>query len=75
MYATCMPGVPQKSEEGIGFLGNGGTMVVSHSEGYWELNPGPLEEQQLILTMETSLRSLCLLLKTGSLTELTAHQL
>lgn len=60
---VCIPHaclVSQKSEEGIGLLGTGGTMVVSHSEGCWELNPGPLQEQQLIFTMEASLQPLYL---------------
>lgn len=49
--------------------------VMGAPNGCWELNPGPLQEQRLILAMEASLQSLCLFLKTGSLTELTAHQL
>lgn len=29
-------------------------MILSHHVGCWELNPGPLEEQLVFLTTETS---------------------
>jgi hypothetical protein len=49
--------VPQKSEVGIGSSGTG---IIDGYEllcGCWELNLGPLEEQQMLLTAETSIQS------------------
>ena len=55
MY-VCAPVVclvPQRSEEGIGSLDQ---MVVNHHVGAGDrLNPGPLQEQQVLLTTEPTL--------------------
>lgn len=52
---TCMPGAhrsqkrtPDLSEELELWV------VVSHFCGFWELNLGPLQEQQFLLTIEPS---------------------
>lgn len=50
--------MPSKREEDIRFSGNGVTETVNWCEppcGCWELNPGPLEEQLGLLTMDPSL--------------------
>ncbi|ERE84501.1 E3 ubiquitin-protein ligase [Cricetulus griseus] len=47
---------PRKPEKGIGYFGNG---VIDSCElpcGCWESNPGPLQEQQVLLTMGPSLQ-------------------
>jgi len=36
-------------------------MVVSHQYGNWDKNPGPVQEQQVLLTTESSLQPLLLL--------------
>lgn len=51
---TCMPGNPQKSEEGIG---SSGTEVIDCCEQLyecWELNLGPLEDQLKLLITDTA---------------------
>jgi hypothetical protein len=53
-HAWC----PQKSEDSKGSLGTGVTMVCEPPCECWELNPGPLWEQQLILPAEASLQPL-----------------
>jgi hypothetical protein len=37
-------------EEGFGFPGTGVTDDYEPSNGCWELNPGPLQEEQALLT-------------------------
>lgn len=39
-----------KPKEGIGFPGPGATSSFELSHESWELNPGPLEEQRVLLT-------------------------
>ena len=53
MHAWCL----RRPAEDIGSLGLELQMLVSAIR-CWELNPGPLEEQQVLLTNEPSLQSL-----------------
>ena len=46
--------------EGVKSPGTGGTHSCELSCGCWELNLGPLEEQPVLLTIETSLQPLVL---------------
>ena len=45
----------QRPEEGTGFPRTGVTNGCEPPRGYWESNPGPLEEQPVLLTTEPSL--------------------
>ena len=48
-----------RSEEGIWSLGTGVTDICEPACGCCGLNPGPLQEQQVLLTTETPLQPLC----------------
>ena len=47
---------PQKSEDGMGSPGPGVRDSCRLLCGCWELNPGPMEEQPVLLTTEPSLQ-------------------
>ena len=51
MHVWC----PQRSEEGIRFLGS--RVMGEPLCGYWELNLGPLQKQQVLLTCTCHLSS------------------
>lgn len=42
----------QRPEEGITFFGPGVIKGCEPTYGYWEPNPGPLQEQPMLLTTE-----------------------
>lgn len=48
MFIQCL----QETEEGIRFPGTGVTEGFEPLCGYWELNPGPLQEQPVLSTAE-----------------------
>lgn len=52
MHTLC----PCKSEEGIGCHGTVVMRVCESLSMCWELNPGPFQEQQVLLTSRTSLQ-------------------
>lgn len=55
MYTMCMPG----ALKGQGSVGASGTGITGGCEvpwGCWEPNPGPLEEQRVLLATEPSLQ-------------------
>ena len=54
MRAWCL----QRPENGVGIHGTGITDGCELPCGRWELNPGPLEEQAVLLTTELSLQPL-----------------
>ena len=49
--------------DGIGSAGIGIADSCELPSGFWELNPGPLEEQPVLLTVEPSLQCLPVILK------------
>ena len=51
----------QKPEEGTGSLGTGVKEDCQPQGERWKLNPGPLQEQPVLLTAEPSLQSLHLI--------------
>lgn len=53
MHAWCLG----RSEEGVGFPGNGVMGSCKLSFGFWKLNPGP-QPQQVLLTAKLSLQVL-----------------
>lgn len=55
LRTTCVQ-CPLKLEEGIGFLGNGVIDSCRLPHEFWELNPGPLEEQLVLSTTEETLQ-------------------
>ena len=52
MHDKC----PQRLEEGIKFPETGFMDGSEPPHGFWELNPGPLQEQQTLLTTGPSLQ-------------------
>lgn len=58
VYAPNTSLVPIESEESMGFPGSGVTDRYELTFGFWEQNTGPLEEQPVYLTTETSLAPL-----------------
>jgi hypothetical protein len=67
--------LPWKSEEGVGFLGTGGTDGCDPPYGFYEPNPGLLEEHQVFLTAEPSLQPLCRYFEEHFITKLRSIQL
>lgn len=57
IYVSQTPECPQESEEGVRSLGTGVTDDCEPPHWCWELNPGPLQEQQVLLTAESSLQT------------------
>ena len=56
MYAQCVHAwYPWRSEEGIESPGTEATDGFEASCGFWESNRGPLQEPQLLLTVEVIL--------------------
>lgn len=53
MHAWCLP----EPEEYLRFPGTGVKGGCELPGGYWELNPGRLQEQQWLLAPETSLQT------------------
>lgn len=51
MCAWCS----QEPEESVSFFGTGITHGCESLSGYWELNLGPLQDQHVFLTTESSL--------------------
>lgn len=51
---VCLPGV-QRPEKGIKSLGTRVADGCKLSCGCWEIDPSPLEEQEVLLTTETPL--------------------
>lgn len=47
---------PKKSGEGVRFPGTGVTDDCEPLGGFWDLNLGPLQEQNVLLTNEPSLQ-------------------
>ena len=56
-----------RPEEGVGAPGTGITDSRGQPCGYWELNPGFLEEHLVVLTAEPSLQTLLFLTQQISL--------
>ena len=53
MCITCVLGAcPWRSEEGTGSHGAGVLDSCGPLSGCWESNPGPLQQQQVLLTTE-----------------------
>ena len=50
--------VSVENKEDVEFPRTGvtGSCLASYVGGYWELNPGPLQEQQVLLTVEPFLQ-------------------
>lgn len=58
--ASCACLLPEILEEGIRSTGTGVTDGYKPLQGCWESNPGPLEEQSVVLTTEPFLQFKCL---------------
>lgn len=56
MCTTCTPGACRRQEY-LGFSGTGVTGGCELPGGYWELNPGLLQEQQWLLASKASLQT------------------
>lgn len=52
IYVPCTCLVSVEAEEGIGSPETGVTDGCELSRGWWELNSGPLEKEQALLTTE-----------------------
>lgn len=57
LCATCMPGADRGQKRVLDHLGLELADAADQSYEGWELNPGPLEQQQVFLTIEPLLHS------------------
>lgn len=57
MWVQCL----WNPKEGNGSPGTGVTASYETPCGYWEVNPGPPQKQQVLLTSEQPLQPLCFL--------------
>lgn len=55
VFPPCVPGIPRMPEEDIRCSGTGVADDCELLCGCWESNPGPLEEQPVVLATEPSL--------------------
>jgi hypothetical protein len=55
LCTNCVQGL-RRPEESIGSSGTGAIDVGESPCGCWELNPGPLEEQSVLLSADSSLQ-------------------
>lgn len=53
VYRMCDLGT-QKSIESVTFTGTGGINVCEQLCGCWKMNPGPLQEQEVLLPAKSS---------------------